>query len=549
MVSFVSMGKPNLTSRSTPIEVPLAEIPYGASQDDSFIFYRTDDEVNCYSRRCDHNRGLLTLSADKAKCPLHGWRFDPATGAYDNVQVVKKKESTKIDCESQSILIEQEVATIAFPAKLPDNPRLTVSFFEHACLLVSTNEFRFALDPWIIGPSFISGWWTTHPPVKGWVDQLNNCDFIYISHNHPDHLNPTTLSFIRKDMPLVVPDFQSKSTEISLQNLGFTNIIPLRCGDVYELDGTSLIISILKSGDFRDDSGIYFNYGDFSFLSTVDSNDLNSGILPSSPTILATSFAGGASGFPLCFDIFDEKEKRRILSRNKNAVHRIQVDLVNEISPKFYLPYAGFFKERSLMDSYIMTNNSKNTVKDYSRVLECDVIDVDQSDELSFDGERLVARSRLPRADKLDDPAEWIALNLDTLPPLSEHQIVGYFERSQFKDGLVLCLVPCDQEFESEGACYLCDFSGDKPSVKVLSDLPDWDTLTNSSNTANRFLLIRVRSKALAYTLYNGLPWEDLSIGFQCRVNRRPDVYNSKFWSHFTNVYIGNMSKVLVPTL
>jgi len=544
MVNFISLGQPNLISRSAPTEVPLSGIPQGVSENDSFIFYRNGDSVSCYSRRCDHNRGRLTLTADKAKCPLHGWQFDPVTGNYDDVQVVKKKERSEINPEFQSLQIEQQISSIAFPAKSPQDSRLTVSFLEHACLLFTSKEFKFALDPWITGPSFISGWWTTHPPVTGWVDQLNSCDFIYISHNHPDHLNPTTLSFIRKDIPLVVPDFPSKSAEMSLRNLGFTNITPLKCGYVYELDGTSLVVSILKSGDLRDDSGIYFNYGDFSFLSTVDSNDLNSGILPASPTILATSFAGGASGFPLCFDVFDDREKRNILIRNKNAVQRIQVDLVNEILPRFYLPYAGFFKERSAMDSYIMNNNVKNTVKDYSKVLSCNVIDIDENDELTFEGENLVARGRLPREDKMDDPEEWIALNLDTLPALSEQQVIGYFERSQFNDDLTLCLVPCDEEFKVEGACYLCDFSGDRPSVTVLSNLPDWDMLSNSFITTSRLLLIRVRSKALAYTLYNGLSWEDLSIGFQCRVNRNPNIYNSKFWSHFTNIYIGSMSKV-----
>jgi CMP-N-acetylneuraminate monooxygenase len=44
----------------------------------------------------------------------------------------------------------------------------------------------------------------------------------------------------------------------------------------------------------------------------------------------------------------------------------------------------------------------------------------------------------------------------------------------------------------------------------------------------------------------NGLPWEDLSIGFQCRVDRAPDVYNSDFWFHFTNVHIG---EAVVPRL
>jgi len=38
--------------------------------------------------------------------------------------------------------------------------------------------------------------------------------------------------------------------------------------------------------------------------------------------------------------------------------------------------------------------------------------------------------------------------------------------------------------------------------------------------------------------LKNNMPFEDMSIGFQCRIDRVPDFYNVAFWNHFTNVYI-----------
>ena len=37
-------------------------------------------------------------------------------------------------------------------------------------------------------------------------------------------------------------------------------------------------------------------------LLNVDCNNLNGGILPDDIDILMSSYAGGASGFPLCFD-------------------------------------------------------------------------------------------------------------------------------------------------------------------------------------------------------------------------------------------------------
>jgi len=47
-----------------------------------------------------------------------------------------------------------------------------------------------------------------------------------------------------------------------------------------------------------------------------------------------------------------------------------------------------------------------------------------------------------------------------------------------------------------------------------------------------------VRSEIIMCVIENSLPWEDLSIGFQMRVNRTPNTYESKFWYHFTNEYI-----------
>ena len=98
---------------------------------------------------------------------------------------------------------------------------IKISFISHACLIIETEDFSFATDPWIIGFAFASGWWLTNKPVKDWEEKLNSVDFIYISHNHPDHLNIFTLSKIRHDMTFVIPPFKSKSVDKLLIKFGF----------------------------------------------------------------------------------------------------------------------------------------------------------------------------------------------------------------------------------------------------------------------------------------------------------------------------------------
>ena len=107
------------------------------------------------------------------------------------------------------------------------NSSLAVKFFNHAFLIIEGKNFKFATDPWAIGPAFNNGWWLKNKTEKDWLKELYACDFIYLSHNHPDHLNSYTLNKISKDMNIVVPKFQEDSMSGLLNNLGFKkSIVP-----------------------------------------------------------------------------------------------------------------------------------------------------------------------------------------------------------------------------------------------------------------------------------------------------------------------------------
>ena len=67
-----------------------------------------------------------------------------------------------------------------------------------------------------------------------------------------------TLSLVGKETNIIVGDFKSKSTENYLSANGFTNLHILEFKEIYEITN-GFQLSILKSGDFRDDSGFYFS--------------------------------------------------------------------------------------------------------------------------------------------------------------------------------------------------------------------------------------------------------------------------------------------------
>ena len=188
------------------------------------------------------------------------------------------------------------------------NKYIEVIHLGHAGIYISFEDFSLVIDPWLIGPAFMGGWWLNREPKKVYLDLLKKSEIIFISHNHPDHLHPETLSYIDNNKTIITPDFKSRSSEKMLKSIGFKPTC-LDYKDIYQFNDKEIYFSILKSGDFRDDSGLYLNIHGFKILLSVDSNFLNSGILPEDIDLLATSFAAGASGFPFCFLDYDDSEK------------------------------------------------------------------------------------------------------------------------------------------------------------------------------------------------------------------------------------------------
>jgi CMP-N-acetylneuraminate monooxygenase len=306
---FKNLGKLKYISSKSFKNIEIANLANGINSLDSHIVYKKENYYKVYDRKCDHAGGKIISKGQKQICPIHNWEFNPAKGEYSNS--VKKKEC-KYSVEDNKIrVIEENLIPKITNINSKSSYNIHIRFFNHAFLLVSSKKYSFATDPWAFGPAFNTGWWLKQKTKEDWLEKLNKVDFIYISHNHPDHLHPLTLSKINKNIPIIVPKFVSDSTGIYCESLGFKNIFRMEFENQYQLLDTSLVFSILKSGDFREDSGLYFLDNKFSFLSDVDSNILNFERFPK-VDFYASSFAGGASGYPMMFENYDENEKKKL---------------------------------------------------------------------------------------------------------------------------------------------------------------------------------------------------------------------------------------------
>ena len=502
----------------------------------NYIIYKSSNILKVYDRNCNHAGGRIISKNNEHKCPLHNWKFDPKTGKYFNG--IEKKECSYIIKNKKIIIKEKDL--IPTITKSKKNSLIKIRFFNHAFLKVETENFKFATDPWAIGPAFNNGWFLKKKTKNDWIDELNSCDFIYISHNHPDHLHPLTLNEVRKDMLFLVPNFITKSAEIYLRSLGFNNIFMADFLKEYNFKKTNLNLSILKSGDFREDSGIYFSIGEFTCLFSVDSNNINHGRLPK-VDLYASSFAGGASGFPLVFDNFTKKEKKKITINNQNLFRIKKRNEIVKIKPKYFLPYAGFFKENIKRDQNIYYANKKYKIKDYEKLtndINCKLLNVDDYDQFFFKDKKLVKKNNIKNKFYNDLKEEFYIHKMKFFfHKIDKKYIKKYFVDSNFKDNLILIVSLTNDTFKKVEIEFKVNFSNDNIVTNFCKG-SDLDKLKLEKN--KRYLHIKCRKEVFLNVIHNKQPWEDLVIGFQCNIYRKPNEYNANFWHHFSNKYITN---------
>ena len=72
-----------------------------------------------------------------------------------------------------------------------------VTFLNHSCLLVESPQVRMLCDPWFEGSAFNDGWRLLAEHSHR-LDEIA-CDYIWLSHEHPDHFSIPTLR--RLDSP------------------------------------------------------------------------------------------------------------------------------------------------------------------------------------------------------------------------------------------------------------------------------------------------------------------------------------------------------------
>jgi hypothetical protein len=102
-------------------------------------------------------------------------------------------------------------------------PRLSFETMGNATLVVREDGRPvLATDPWLVGTAYFGSWALDHDLTPEQIASVAAAGHIWISHGHPDHLHPESLSLLPRTQPLLVPDHYHPEMREYLESLGFS---------------------------------------------------------------------------------------------------------------------------------------------------------------------------------------------------------------------------------------------------------------------------------------------------------------------------------------
>lgn len=122
-------------------------------------------------------------------------------------------------------------------------PRLRLKFVGHASVLFDFGPVVVLTDPWLVGEAFNESW-ALHPPAQLRDEDLERVTHVWISHEHPDHLNiPTLKSLPAEAKARITVLFQKHySPDVAkfLRASGFADVVEMPHAEFMTVDGVEL---------------------------------------------------------------------------------------------------------------------------------------------------------------------------------------------------------------------------------------------------------------------------------------------------------------------
>tara|TARA_R110002020_G_scaffold363289_1_gene575578 strand:- start:13828 stop:15159 length:1332 start_codon:yes stop_codon:yes gene_type:complete len=430
---------------------------------------------------------------------------------------------------------------------------MKVTHLNGACEVIESNGVKILLDPWLVDGEYY-GSWCAYPPLEDFdFSLLNDIDFIYISHIHPDHLSKLTLEKLNKDIPVLIHNFPEKFVKANIESLGF-KVRELDSGKKTHLKN-NVYIDIFSAG-YCNPEFCCKSFGcgkmEFDYTSTTidtlcvisddDYHILNVNDCPypvaqyavdkvlkkyKNIDLLMMGYTG-ASAYPQCFDNYSMEEKIENGRRQKDYYFTSGLNFIKHVRPKHFMPMAGTYVlggSLAAIEKYRAVNDIHETYLKYNTLSPSEGILLNTGE--SFD---LPSQKQSKRYEPVD-PVERDAYLKDTLR-FKKYDFEDDEEPSidDLKD---LCSKSWlrfnkkREELNLSSDTHIYIYLNDKYAARFPFNGKAYEIVDISPAKAEKNISFRVNPKLLKRLLMGPryAHWNNAEIGCHIIYYRNPDIY------------------------
>ena len=220
-----------------------------------------------------------------------------------------------------------------------------VIYHYSACVSVHVGDLRILCDPWFTDGIY-DGAWFQFPKLDNPISKIGRCDYIYISHIHPDHYDSTFLKKYLIEYPatkIIIADFKHNFLHKKMVRDG---LVPIISKDEISHGNVCFKIFPNESSSFDIDSAMVVKSGGLSFVNMND-NLFNESQLTQIKeyvdgkiTFAALTYTG-AGPYPQTYYPANSEIIKLKGQEKKEAFFERYKRLRDSLSPLKTLPFAG----------------------------------------------------------------------------------------------------------------------------------------------------------------------------------------------------------------
>jgi len=220
-----------------------------------------------------------------------------------------------------------------------------IAYYGQACTLIEAGGRKILADPWLTEGAYFGTWFHAHLLGDAAVSpsQLAGAgvDYLFLSHEHQDHVDAATLREFPRDIPVLICKFPNDRFRRYLEGLGLVNIRELPSGETLDLGG-DLKVTIFSSAEYTNDSALLVEGDGSSVFNETDCKisyaDLER--VRGKGIDIGFYMFSGANWYPMMYD-YPEDVRAHLTRRRRASLLKSFVQRVKLTRPRVAVPSAG----------------------------------------------------------------------------------------------------------------------------------------------------------------------------------------------------------------